>query len=159
MKKPFILLLLFLISFLQAFSQEKNQLYEMINTSIEKFIEHNQLFYAERGETLNLSEVYLNTQNYPTGFEFSQKVKNMGIKIVNLNLRNHRNYFRVSRYVIDFISVVIHENTIKIQFRDCRVQAGRRWLHLAWADGATYLWEYSCLTRKWEFVHENYWGI
>lgn len=156
MKKTVILLILLFSSLHIYAQQQENQLYELINVSLEKYLEIKQFPKDKQRKPIDLSKVYLNTINYPPEFEFSQKIKDTGIHFININNRKDRKGFSKSKYVIQFYTPVLHGNTITIRFVDFGVRARGKWVYMQPGTDGTYLWMYSCEMGEWELVSMDY---
>lgn len=159
MKKSLILILLIFSSF-HVFSQNNNQLFEMINVSMMKYIEI-QEGYANEGiiRPLDFSKIYLLTDNYPLNFEFSAEIRDKGFQFVSLK-SYRKSFFKTSKHVIAFMGPIIEGDIIKITFSDWSVSFKNNNLNIGVGSGwVTSSWRYSNSTEKWELSSVTPGGI
>ena len=81
--KKIVIVFLFLFSAIQVYSQEQNQLEEIMNISLEKYFEIKIGPVNDSDTSEDLSEDYLSLENLPPNFEVSQKVKDTGIRLID----------------------------------------------------------------------------
>lgn len=159
MKKTLISILLLLFSF-EAFSQSNNQLFEMINTSLMKYIQ-NQKESVNKGIILscNPSESYLLIDNYPLNFEFSQEIKDRNFKIISFN-NYHKKLLKKPQHIVVFMGPIIENDMIKITFADWSVSCKRNILNVVVGAGwITSSWKYSSDSKQWELIAIDVGGI
>lgn len=111
---------MFLFSIQGVFSQD--QLSEMINISLEKFVEidiqqrerYRTEYFPEKEKITSISNYYLLTDYYPNGFEFSQKIKDMGFRLTCERDYNKR-WFRKPQVVVE-MGYTLYGNILRIWF-------------------------------------------
>ena len=155
--KKIVIVFLFLFSAIQVYSQEQNQLEEIMNITLEKYLEIKKSPINDYETPRDLSEVYLNVGDDMVNFEISQKVKDTGIRLINFDDKFDVKLFKNPRLIIGVSFPVLQGNAIRIDIGDWSgFKKGKRLWCSTPVHGATFLCQYSCETGKWEMVSMDY---
>ena len=155
--KRLLLIFMFLFSIKGVFSQD--QLSEMINISLEKFVEidiqqrerYRTEYFPEKEKITSISNYYLLTDYYPNGFEFSQKIKDMGFRLTSERDYNKR-WFRKPQVVVE-MGYTLYGNILRIWFSKESISCKIKYLGASWAY---FVWQYDCKTDGWDLIYVRY---
>lgn len=149
-----------MFSIMLCSAQSKNQLNDLLYTSIEKHI-------SSKGQLIKegvLLQDYLNrvvflNDNFPSGFAFSKTLtEKYGIDFFNTNkyskseLRNGVRAFRLLR-------IVLNDNTILITIADILISKKGKNILISSGDYSIYKYGYSCDKHQWELLEIKETGI
>lgn len=155
--KRLLLIFMFLFSIQGVFSQD--QLSEMINISLEKFVEidiqqrerYRTEYFPEKEKITSISNYYLLTDYYPNGFEFSQKIKDMGFRLTSERDYNKR-WFRKPQVVVE-MGYTLYGNILRIWFSKESISRKIKYHGASWAY---FVWQYDCKTDGWDLIYVRY---
>lgn len=155
--KRLLLIFMFLFSIQGVFSQD--QLSEMINISLEKYVEieiqqrerYRAEYFPEKEKITSISNYYLLTDYYPNGFEFSQKIKDMGFRLACKRDYNKR-WFRKPQIVVE-MGYTLYGNTLRIWFHRQGISRKVKNYGTNWAY---FVWQYDCKTDRWDLTYVRY---
>ncbi len=164
MKK--VLLLLSACFFLaNVHAQEQNMYDEMLNKSLEKYIDDNLKENRERiasgkgvGE-LDFSEFYINLEGFPDNFEFSQKIKDAVFDFIYVFGHGTYKIFKKVKPVLFLRGPYINGNQLKFSIIAASVRAtGRNHFYMTFDPDGSFscIWEYSCETGEWELKEADW---
>ena len=148
------LILLLLLLFSPCFSQNKNDLDEMINQSIQGVVEkHNA--YIKRGTMAQeeFDKYYILNDYLPRNFIISDENKNLKQKILHLSEIPYEELKK--RVVCLHVGAVLNEDKIEIRITKVSVKAEKKRLHSDVSDTYRFAYKYFYDNQKWEFVDNS----
>lgn len=151
--KKIVIVFLFLFSAIQVYSQEQNQLEEIMNISLEKYFEIKIGPVNDSDTSEDLSEDYLSLENLPPNFEVSQKVKDTGIRLIDLSDKYNKKIFNKPKGVFWVSYPFLEGNTLRIGFTSSGVRKKGGRLMIGMIDTFYFYWQYSSEKGYWKLMH------
>ncbi|MCE7057202.1 hypothetical protein LZF95_21150 [Algoriphagus sp. AGSA1] len=142
----------FMISVMYCSAQSGNQLNGLLATSIEKHIRSKEQLVKEGALVRDyLDKVVFLNDNFPGDFPFSKIAEEYSVAFFD-DVKYGKSELRSGINVFRLLPVVLIDNTLSITIADGRLSKKRSSVTISSSGGTTYVYGYSCDTKRWELL-------
>ncbi|MCD7970423.1 MAG: hypothetical protein LUF87_08720 [Alistipes sp.] len=160
MKKTLILSLFFICIGYEGYSQEKNQLSQMINETFLRYIQYEKEWCAKNGKKLNFNGYYISLEHLPMEFTFTEEILDYPFKYIYVSCSDIKKTLKQKRPVLylggpiikgDEIELIVSLRTVNRKRNIINISSGAFWFSCKW--------KYSVEDNKWKLISEEVGGI